>query len=89
MIGTVAVESLAIARGDRLLVENLSLTLRAGEAVALVGRNGAGKTSLLARHRRPDPAAGRRGRAFPARPARSAGEDARSRGCIWSAITTG
>jgi heme exporter protein A len=47
VIGTVAVDSLAIARGDRLLVENLSLTLRAGEACVLVGRNGAGKTSLL------------------------------------------
>ncbi len=47
MIGAVQVEGLAIARGDRLLFEALSLSLSIGEAVALAGRNGAGKTSLL------------------------------------------
>lgn len=47
MIGAVHVEGLAIRRGERLLFEGLDLSVRAGEAVALTGRNGAGKTSLL------------------------------------------
>jgi heme exporter protein A len=47
LIGAVQVDGLAIARGDRLLFQALSLSLGAGEAVTLVGRNGAGKTSLL------------------------------------------
>jgi len=38
---------LAITRGERRLFSNLDLTLAAGEAAVLVGRNGAGKTSLL------------------------------------------
>jgi len=39
--------SLAITRGDRVLVENLSFTVEGGEVLHLQGRNGAGKTSLL------------------------------------------
>lgn len=41
------IEALAVARGDRRLFENLSLTANPGEALHLLGRNGAGKTSLL------------------------------------------
>jgi heme exporter protein A len=37
----------ALRRGGRLLFAGLSVTLHAGEALALTGRNGAGKTSLL------------------------------------------
>jgi heme exporter protein A len=38
---------LAITRGERRLFSNLDLKLGASEAAVLVGRNGAGKTSLL------------------------------------------
>ena len=47
MIHQVKVENLALMRGDRLLFQGLSFTLGAGQAISLVGRNGAGKTSLL------------------------------------------
>ena len=47
MIRRLEGQNLAIVRGDRLLFEGLSFTLQAGQAMSLVGRNGAGKTSLL------------------------------------------
>ena len=47
MITDLEIENLAVARGDRLLFEGFGLALEAGEAAALTGRNGAGKTSLL------------------------------------------
>jgi len=43
----IAVSALRLSRGERTLFRNLSFTVRAGEAVALTGVNGAGKTSLL------------------------------------------
>lgn len=42
-----AFDRVACLRGRRLLFENLSLTLRAGEAALVTGPNGAGKSSLL------------------------------------------
>ena len=41
------VENLTAGWGEGVVLENLSLTLREGEAMALLGRNGAGKTTLI------------------------------------------
>ena len=41
------VEALSLQRGERVLFSGLSFTVRAGEAVTLVGGNGVGKTSLI------------------------------------------
>jgi heme exporter protein A len=47
MIDRVVIDNLAVERGGRRLFEGLGTRLAAGEAVALTGANGAGKTSLL------------------------------------------
>jgi len=47
MIQSLTAEKLTVQRGSRRLVEGLSFTVRAGQALALEGANGAGKTSLL------------------------------------------
>lgn len=47
MIEALVIEKLALRRGGRLLFSGLNVELPAGQAAALVGRNGAGKTSLL------------------------------------------
>jgi heme exporter protein A len=41
-------EALACRRGGRLIFDGLSFRLTNGEAIALTGRNGAGKSSLIA-----------------------------------------
>jgi heme exporter protein A len=47
LITALAIERLAVQRGERVLFKDFTLSLAAGDAVALVGANGAGKTSLL------------------------------------------
>lgn len=47
MISAVRIKDFAIERGGRLLFEGLSTAVVAGEALAVRGANGAGKTSLL------------------------------------------
>ena len=47
MIFSLTAEKLAVQRGSRRLAENLSFTVKAGQALALEGANGSGKTSLL------------------------------------------
>ena len=43
-----AVEGLAVSRGGRPVLRDVSFTAAAGEAVIVTGRNGAGKSTLLA-----------------------------------------
>jgi heme exporter protein A len=47
MITALRIDDLALGRGERVLFRHFTLAVTAGEAVALVGANGAGKTSLL------------------------------------------
>jgi len=43
----ISVASLTVSRGERVLFRDLSFSLASGQALALTGANGAGKTSLL------------------------------------------
>lgn len=47
MLRTIRIKDLSLVRGERRLFSGLNLEVSAGQAVALTGRNGAGKTSLL------------------------------------------
>lgn len=41
------VHQLVVSRGDRIVLDGLSFAVMAGEVLHILGRNGAGKTSLL------------------------------------------
>ncbi|MFN4295450.1 MAG: heme ABC exporter ATP-binding protein CcmA [Brevundimonas sp.] len=47
MIALISIDNLGLSRGERVLFHGLTVDLKAGEALALTGANGAGKTSLL------------------------------------------
>jgi ATP-binding cassette subfamily F protein uup len=47
MAGSISLQKLALTRGGRELFRDLSLVIREGEKVGLIGRNGCGKSSLL------------------------------------------
>jgi heme exporter protein A len=47
MISSLTAEKLACVRGDRKLFDSLNFRVRAGQALAVEGANGAGKSSLL------------------------------------------
>ena len=44
----ISFRNFALRRGERLLLSNVDLALHAGWRVGVVGRNGAGKSSLFA-----------------------------------------
>ncbi len=44
---TLTIQNVSLNYGDKLALNNISLTLHGGEITALMGRNGAGKSSLI------------------------------------------
>ena len=40
-------DSISLKRGNKLLLDRISLTVKPGEVLSIVGPNGAGKSSLL------------------------------------------
>ncbi|MFF2009913.1 ABC-F family ATP-binding cassette domain-containing protein [Streptomyces sp. NPDC058195] len=47
MSSQIVLRGVTVSRGDRLLLDDVSLVVRPGERIGVVGENGAGKTTLL------------------------------------------
>ncbi|WP_406384448.1 ABC-F family ATP-binding cassette domain-containing protein [Streptomyces sp. NBC_01618] len=47
MPAQISLRDVTVTRGERLLLDDVSLTVRPGERIGVVGENGAGKTTLL------------------------------------------
>jgi len=43
----IKIEKVKFAYGERLILDDLSLTIRRGEIIAIMGASGGGKTTLL------------------------------------------
>ncbi|MFV9632371.1 ABC transporter ATP-binding protein [Mycobacterium neumannii] len=60
MTGGILIDDVAVSKGRKALIRNVSMRVECGEMVAVVGPNGAGKTTLLRTlHRAQRPTSGR------------------------------